>query len=62
MLRRPEWAVRGLGSGHTFLYPSTHPSIYPSIYLPRSPKDAQQIKAAILNLGREDNADEQEEY
>jgi anaphase-promoting complex subunit 3 len=27
-----------------------------------SPKDAQQIKAAILNLEREDNADEQEEY
>ena len=27
-----------------------------------SPKDAQQIKAAILNLEREDNADEAEEY
>jgi len=26
-----------------------------------SPKDAQQIKAALLNLEREDNADEEEE-
>ncbi len=26
-----------------------------------SPKDAQQIKAAILNLEKEDNAEEEEE-
>jgi hypothetical protein len=27
-----------------------------------SPKDAQQIKAAILNLDKEDSTDEHEEY
>jgi len=50
-----------LGKVYKKLGEQSKAMVYLTRALDLSPKDAQQIKAAILNLEKEDNADEEEE-